>query len=149
MWYEQKGLNEREIVFVRIDVSDGNKPKDLNVSPFHEFFCIYIFFYWKVISPNFWHFLAGFFFRIRIFWFLISKLMCFRWLAILQSKLIEKEKMKLIIGAKIIMTISLIFWSSLSGVWNPMNCNENWIKARTMFSVLNNDRFWLFYLSIE
>jgi len=31
VWYEQKGLNEREIVFVRIDVSDGNKPKDLNV----------------------------------------------------------------------------------------------------------------------
>ena len=44
VWYEQKGLNEREIVFVRIDVSDGNKPKDLNVSPFHDFFCIHIFF---------------------------------------------------------------------------------------------------------
>ena len=45
VWYEQKGLNEREIVFVRIDVSDGNKPKDLNVSPFHEFFCIYTYFF--------------------------------------------------------------------------------------------------------
>ena len=32
VWYETKGLHEREIVFVRIDVSDGNKPIDLNVS---------------------------------------------------------------------------------------------------------------------
>ena len=75
MWYEQKGLNEREIVFVRIDVSDGNKPKDLNVSPFHEFFCIYIFFFVKSDFTKFLALFSGIFFsdqNILIFNFKID-----------------------------------------------------------------------------